>query len=82
MASITIRRLSDESKELLRKRAARSGCSLDALVRSILDQAAHEPIESTPPYPYHLMAVVEPGEEVEPYIREHDQKQRMVRLCP
>ena len=48
MASITIRRLSDESKERLRKRAERSGCSLEALARSILDQAAHEPIESTP----------------------------------
>ena len=28
MASITIRRLSDETKERLRKRAERSGCSL------------------------------------------------------
>ena len=80
MASITIRRLSDESKERLRRRAERSGCSLEALVRSILDQAAHEPIESTPPYPYNLMAVVVPGEDIEPYIREHDQKQRPVEL--
>ncbi len=80
MASITVRRLSDESKERLRKRAERSGCSLEALARSILDQAAHEPIECTPPYPYNLMAVVEPGEDVEPYIREHDQKQRPVEL--
>ena len=80
MASITIRRLSDESKERLRKRAERSGCSLEALVRSILDQAAHEPIESPPPYPYNLMAVVEPGEDIEPYIREHDKKQRPVQL--
>lgn len=80
MASISIRRLSDESKERLRKRAERSGCSLEALAGSILDQAAHEPIESTPPYPYNLMAVVEPGENVEPYIREHDQKQRPVEL--
>ncbi len=80
MASITIRRLSDESKERLRKRAERSGCSLEALARSILDQAAHEPIESTAPYPYNLMAVVEPGEDIEPYIREHNQKQGPVDL--
>ena len=80
MASITVRRLSDESKERLRKRAERRGCSLEALVRSILDQAAHEPIESTPPYPYNLMAAVVPGEDIEPYIREHDQKQRPVEL--
>ena len=80
MASITIRRLSDESKERLRKRAERSGCSIDALARSILDQAAHEPIQSSPAYPYNLMAVVEPGEDIEPYIREHNQKQRPVDL--
>ena len=80
MASITIRRLSDESNERLRKRAERSGCSLEALARSILDQAAHEPIESTPPYPYNLMAVLEPGAEIEPYIRAHDQKPRPVEL--
>ena len=80
MASITIRRLSDESKERLRKRAERSGCSLEALARSILDQAAHEPIEPTPPYPYNLMAVVEPGEDIDPYIREHNQKQGPVDL--
>ena len=80
MASITIRRLSDESKERLRKRAERSGCSLEALARSILDQAAHEPIESTPPYPYNLMSVIEPGEDIDRYIREHKQKQRPVDL--
>ena len=80
MDNITTRRLSEESKERLRKRAERSGCSLEALARSILDQAAHEPIESTPPFPYNLMAVVEPGEDIEPYIREHDQKQRPIDL--
>ena len=80
MASITIRRLSPESKERLRKRAERSGCSLEALARSILDRAAHEPNESAPPYPYNLMAVLEPGEDIDRFIREHDQKQRPIDL--
>ena len=37
MASITIRNLSEESKERLRQRAKLSGCSLEALVRNILN---------------------------------------------
>ena len=42
MASITIRNLSPESKAKLRRRAERRGCSLEALARSILDQAAED----------------------------------------
>ena len=79
MASITIRRLSDESKERLRKRAERSGCSLEALVRSILDQAANDTTEPKR-FPYNLMAVIEPGEDIDRFIREHQQKQRPVDL--
>ena len=82
MASITIRRLSDESKERLRKRAERSGCSLEALARSILDRAAHDTPEPPEPerFPYNLMSVIEPGEDIDRYIREHKQKQRPVDL--
>ena len=79
MASITIRRLSDESKERLRIRAERSGCSLEALARSILDQAAHDTPEPER-FPYNLMSVIEPGEDIDRYIREHKQKQRPVDL--
>lgn len=74
MASITIRNLSEESKERLRHRAARRGCSLEALVRSILDSAAEEAVVSTV-FPHDLIAVVEPGEELEPLLRGHDQPQ-------
>ena len=74
MASITIRNLSQESKERLRRRAARRGCSLEALVRSILDSAAEEAIVSTG-FPHDLIAVIEPGEEIEPLLRGHDQPQ-------
>lgn len=40
MAQITIRELSDKAKESLRVQAARSGLSLEAHVRHILQQAS------------------------------------------
>ena len=79
MASITIRNLSAESKARLRQRAEQRGCSLEALVRSILDDAA----ERTPHagrFPHNLIALVEPGEDIEPFIREHRQPQQSVEL--
>ena len=80
MASITIRKLSPESKERLRRRAERSGCSLEALVRSILDQAASDEPAPAPGFPHDLIAVLEPGEDIEPYIRSRDQSQSPVEL--
>lgn len=44
MASITVRKLSAESKERLRERARLSGCSLESFVRTLLDRAAQAPI--------------------------------------
>ena len=79
MASITIRNLSAESKERLRQRAEQRGCSLEALVRSILDQVAEEAAISTG-FPDDLIAVVEPGEEIEPFLRDHDQAQAPIDL--
>ena len=79
MASITIRDLSAESKERLRKRAESSGCSLEALARSILDQAAHAPVPPTG-FPHDLIALVDPGEDLELFIQEHDQPQTVVEL--
>ena len=79
MASITIRRLSPESKARLRRQAEEQGCSLEALVRSILDRA----VEDTPPatgFPHHRIALVEAGEDIEPFIREHGQAQEPVDL--
>ena len=78
MASITIRRLSAESKERLRQRAARSGRSLEALARSILDQAAAEEPAPSAGFPHDLVSVVEPGEDIEPHIRALDQPQSPV----
>ena len=79
MANITIRNLSPESKARLRRQAEERGCSLEALARSILDQAAEE----TPPatgFPHNLIALVEPGEDIEPFIREHRQPREPVDL--
>ena len=79
MASITIRNLSAESKTRLRQHAERRGCSLEALVRSILDRAAEE-VPSPGRFPHNLIALVEPGEDIEPFIREHRQPQDPVEL--
>ena len=80
MASIAIRNLSVESKEWLRRRAARSGRSLEALARSILDQAAAEEPDTSARFPHDLVAVVEPGEDIEPHIRAFDQPQSPAEL--
>ena len=47
MASITVRNLSDQSKENLRVQAAQCGSSLEAYVRSILQEASS--VETTKP---------------------------------
>ena len=80
MASITIRNLSEESKARLRRQAERRGCSLEALVRSILDQAAAVGSAPAVRFPHNLMAVVEPGDELEPFLQSHDQVQLPVDL--
>lgn len=79
MASITIRNLSAESKERLRQRADQRGCSLETLARSILDEAAGEPVQSTR-FPHDLMEVIEPGEEIEAPLQAYDQPQWRVDL--
>ena len=80
MASITIRNFSAESKGRLRRRAAHSGRSLEALARSILDQAAAEEPAASARFPHDLAAAVEPGEDIEPHIRTLDLPQSPVAL--
>jgi len=79
MASITIRNLSAESKERLRKRAVSSGCSLESFVRALLDQAAQEPVPQSR-FPHDLIALVEPGQDIEPFLDELDQQQKTIEL--
>ena len=79
MASITIRKLCAESKARLQRQAEERGCSLEALARSILERAAEDTAVSTD-FPHDLIAVIEPGEEIEPFVRGHDQPQAPVNL--
>ena len=53
MASITIRNLSDQIKERLRRQAARHGISLEAYARQILQQAS----SAETPGPLDLVAL-------------------------
>lgn len=79
MASITVRNLSAESKERLRKRAQSSGLSLESFVRGLLDQAAEVPIAPSQ-FPHDLIALVEPGQDIDPFLEELDQAQKPVEL--
>ena len=79
MASITIRNLSADTKERLRKRAQSGGCSLESFVRTILDQAAHSVVPQSR-FPHDLIALVEPGQDIEPFLEEHDQTQKPIDL--
>ena len=79
MASITICNLSPESKARLRQRAEQRGAAPRPLARSILDQAAEDTPAATG-FPHDLMALVEPGADIEPFLREHAQPQEPVDL--
>ena len=79
MASLTIRNLSDESKERLRRRAKSAGVSLESLARSILDHAARAPADESP-FPHDLIASVPPGEDIDPHLARHDEFQPSVEL--
>ena len=70
---------SPESKAKLRRRAEQRGCSLEALARSILDQAAEDTSIATG-FPEDLIALAEPGDDIEPFLREHGQPQEPIDL--
>lgn len=81
MASITVRNLSEDTKARLRERASASGRSLEAYVRALLDQAANRDEGArSMRFPHDLMALVEPGEDIEPLIAERDEVQAPVEL--
>jgi plasmid stability protein len=46
MAAITIRRLSEQTKERLRRRAAAHGRSMESEARHILDEALSRPVRA------------------------------------
>lgn len=63
MADILIRKVSEETKDLLRKRAERRGVSLEADLREALDRLARESAtpDETEPFGAWLHAITRPG---------------------
>jgi hypothetical protein len=64
MADILIRRLSEEAKERLRRRAERHGRSLEADLRETLERLAQEEAESPDadqPFGSWLVSISRPG---------------------
>ena len=81
MTSITVRNLSEETKTRLRQQAVASGRSLEAHVRSLLDQAAGAPQPmSAARFPHDLIALLEPGADIDPLIAEQDEQHSPVEL--
>jgi plasmid stability protein len=64
MADILIRKIDNEAKELLKRRAARRGKSLEADLRDTLETLAREEAETpdeTAPFGSWLVAISRPG---------------------
>ena len=81
MASITVRKIPDETKTRLQVLARQRGQSIEAFVRGLLEQAA----ENSPPvnelrFPHNLIALVEPGEDIEPLMAELEDFPRAIEL--
>lgn len=81
MASLTIRNLSEDTRTQLKAQAQASGLSLEAYVKGLLERAAVQSTAgSQPAFPYDLMALVEPGDDIAPFIAEQDRAQSVVDL--
>ena len=68
MSDLLIRKLDEETKELLRRRAARRGLSLEADLRETLERLAREEAESpddTEPFGTWLVDITRPGAELD-----------------
>jgi Antitoxin FitA-like, ribbon-helix-helix len=74
MATILVRKLPDEAKERLRKRAMRRKRSLEAEVRSILERAAQEaesPDQAIEGFPDWFIRMTRPGIDLDPALEEN-----------
>ena len=74
MASIIVRKLSDDTKERLRQRAARHKRSLEAEVRAILERAAEEgsgPSDERERFPDWFIRMTRPGIDLDSAIDEN-----------
>jgi len=81
MASLTIRNISDNTTAKLKDQARTRGRSLEAHVRYLLDRAADTLLEpANGSFAHDLIAMVEPGEDIEMFIDEQDQEQSVIEL--
>jgi plasmid stability protein len=74
VASIVVRRLSDDTKERLRKRAMPHQRSLEAEVRAILERVAQEPagsIDKGERFPDWFIRMTRPGVDLDEVIDEN-----------
>lgn len=74
MASIVVRRLSDDTKERLRRRATLHKRSLEAEVRAILERAAQEaeaPVDQGERFPDWFIRMTRPGVDLDQAIDEN-----------
>jgi plasmid stability protein len=73
MADILIRKLDEETKELLRRRAERRGKSLEADLRETLERLAREDAENPDdqlPFGTWLVSITRPGIDLEETLSE------------
>lgn len=76
-----MRNLSENTKAKLKQQAQHQGRSLEGYVRGILEQTAERPVDpSTRGFPHNLIALVEPGEALDPLLQTHDHAQEPVEL--
>jgi len=74
VASIIVRKLSDDTKERLRQRAVRHKRSLEAEVRAILERAAEQalgPSDQRERFPDWFIRMTRPGIDLDPAIEEN-----------
>lgn len=81
MGNLTIHNLSDRTRTKLEAQARASGRSLEAHIQALLNRAAGVcPEAEAKPFPHDLIALVEPGEDIEPHIEAQDQTQPSIEL--
>ncbi|WP_295386150.1 hypothetical protein [uncultured Thiodictyon sp.] len=81
MASLTIRNLSEDTKTKLKEQAQASGRSLEAYVKGLLDRATEQStLRHQAAFPYDLMELVAPGDDIDVFIAQQDRAQPVVDL--
>lgn len=82
MATITVRGLDDQVKASIEERARRNGRSMEAEVRTVLEDSLHQAVAEKHPRPYSLGSRIHElfgeagGFELEPVDNRRDEKPR------